>query len=86
MQEMLFSFFQLHPIDVIIAVLSFVVGNVTFRNNRGVGIFLKVSWLLIMIARHYIKTHPDSKKIPEKYKLAVERLDREARSHIPPAG
>lgn len=86
MTELMTSFVQLSPIDIAIAILSFVVGNVTFRNNKGLGLFMKVSWLLLVIARHYIKTHPDSIKIPEKYKLAVDRLSVEARQQIPPAG
>lgn len=37
---------------------------VTFRGNpfRGLSLFVQVTYMLIKMARHYYRTHPDAKK------------------------
>jgi hypothetical protein len=62
------------PIDTFIAIISFLIGKVFTKKERGVGIFLQVSLLLLRLAKHYFDTHPEADKLASKYKLEVDQM------------
>lgn len=59
------SFFQLHPIDLIIALITFFLGSLSGfgRQTVGITLFLRVALIVAQMARHYMKTHPHGKQI-----------------------
>lgn len=68
------SIFHINPVDIIIGIISYILGRYSFKDKRGLGLFLQVSILLIRISKHYFDTHPEAGKLAHNYKLKVDRL------------
>lgn len=78
-------FHIINPLDLIIAIISFVAGRLLNRKStRSVGLLMSIAVLFIKMAKHFYDTHPDAVRFGKKYKLAVDRMYHEHVLHEEP--
>lgn len=77
-------FFIAHPLDIGIALLSYVAGRLMQKaERRSIGIFMQVSILLLRMAKHYADTHPTAKKtVTKRIHDEINRLHHKAVKQI----